>query len=55
MAPLAIGSYDLLHFPYDSCIAWKRGRFVVTIHDVKPLIFGKVSSGSRRLVTTVST
>ena len=34
------GQYDLLHFPYDSAIAWKRGRFVVTVHDVKPLIYG---------------
>jgi glycosyltransferase involved in cell wall biosynthesis len=40
LAPLLAGDYDVLHFPYDSCVAWKRGRFVVTIHDVKPLIFG---------------
>ncbi len=40
VAPLLEGRYDLLHFPYDSCIAWKRGKFVVTIHDVKPLLFG---------------
>ncbi|MGH7207284.1 MAG: glycosyltransferase family 4 protein [Nitrospiraceae bacterium] len=40
VAPLLAGRYDLLHFPYDSAIAWKRGRFVVTVHDVKPLIYG---------------
>ncbi|MBA5864063.1 MAG: glycosyltransferase [Nitrospira sp. CR1.1] len=39
VAPLLVGSYDVLHFPYDSCVAWKRGRFVTTIHDVKPLLF----------------
>lgn len=37
--PLLNGPYDLLHFPYDSCVAWKRGKFIVTIHDIKPLIF----------------
>jgi len=40
VAPVLAGRYDLLHFPYDSCVAWKRGAFVVTVHDVKPLIFG---------------
>lgn len=39
IAPLLVGSYDVLHFPYDSCVAWKRGKFVTTIHDVKPLLF----------------
>ena len=39
MAPLLAGSHDLLHFPYDSCVAWKRGRFIATIHDVKQLLF----------------
>ncbi|WP_447602323.1 glycosyltransferase family 4 protein [Nitrospira sp. Nam80] len=39
MAPLFTGPYDLLHFPYDSCVAWKRGKFVATIHDAKPLLF----------------
>ena len=39
VAPLLIGPYDVLHFPYDSCVAWKRGKFVATIHDVKPLLF----------------
>ena len=39
LAPLCIGSYDLLHFPYDSCIGLKRGKFVATIHDVIPLLF----------------
>jgi len=45
VAPRLAGPYDVLHFPYDSCVMWKRGRFVTTIHDVKPLIFG---SGRRR-------
>ncbi len=39
IAPLLAGPHDLLHFPYDSCAAWKRGKFVSTIHDVKPLLF----------------
>lgn len=39
VAPLLVGPYDVLHFPYDSCVAWKRGKFVPTIHDVKPLLF----------------
>lgn len=39
VAPLLVGPYDVLHFPYDSCVAWKRGTFVATIHDVKPLLF----------------
>ncbi len=39
VAPLLVGPYDVLHFPYDSCAAWKRGKFVATIHDVKPLLF----------------
>jgi glycosyltransferase involved in cell wall biosynthesis len=38
VAPLTAGAYDVLHFPYDSCIAWKRGKFIATIHDVKPLV-----------------
>ncbi len=45
-APLCVGQYDLLHFPYDSCIGMKRGKFVVTIHDVIPLLFP--NGGSRR-------
>ena len=36
IAPLFASSYDPLHFPYDSCVAIKRGKFVVTLHDVKP-------------------
>ncbi len=39
VVPLVGGRYDLLHFPYDSGVSWKRGKFVVTVHDVKPLIF----------------
>jgi len=38
-APLLAGRHDLLHFPYDSCVAWKRAKFVTTVHDVKPLLF----------------
>ncbi|TAJ23992.1 MAG: glycosyltransferase family 1 protein [Nitrospirae bacterium] len=45
VAPLLSGSHDLLHLPYDSCVAWKRGKLVVTIHDVKPLLFGSPSQG----------
>ncbi len=41
VAPWLGGPCDLLHFPYDSRVVWKRGKFVVTIHDVKPLIFGE--------------
>ncbi len=39
LAPLLVGDYDLLHFPYDSCIGLKRGKFVVTLHDAKPILF----------------
>jgi glycosyltransferase involved in cell wall biosynthesis len=39
MIPIVAGPYDLLHLPYDSCVAWKKGRLVATIHDVKPLLF----------------
>ena len=44
VAPLVAGPYDLLHFPYDSCVAWKRGKFVATIHDAKPLLFPELRS-----------
>ena len=39
LAPLLCGAHDVLHLPYDSCVALKRGKLVVTIHDVKPLLF----------------
>ena len=39
LAPLVVGNYDLLHFPYDSCIAMKKGKFIVTLHDAKPILF----------------
>jgi glycosyltransferase involved in cell wall biosynthesis len=39
IVPLIFRPYDVLHFPYDSCVAFKHGKFVVTIHDVKPLLF----------------
>ena len=42
--PFWKGPYDLLHFPYDSCVAWKRAKFVVTIHDIKPLLFPALRS-----------
>ena len=45
IAPLLVGPYDLLHFPFDSCVAVKRGKFVTTIHDVKPLL---LSDGKRQ-------
>ena len=45
IAPLLVGHYDLLHFPFDSCVAMKRGKFVTTIHDVKPLL---LSDGKRK-------
>jgi glycosyltransferase involved in cell wall biosynthesis len=36
---LLIKPYDVLHFPYDSFIFYKRGKFVATIHDMLPVIF----------------
>lgn len=39
IVPLISRPYDVLHFPYDSCMAFKHGKFMVTIHDVKPLLF----------------
>ena len=44
ICPLLVGKYDLLHFPYDSCIGRKRGKFVVTLHDAKPQLFPKSSN-----------
>ena len=44
LAPLVVGNYDLLHFPYDSCIGMKRGKFVVTLHDAKPILFPQRSN-----------
>ena len=44
LAPLVVGKYDLLHFPYDSCLGMKRGKFVVTLHDAKPILFPSESS-----------
>ncbi|MFO0773139.1 MAG: glycosyltransferase family 1 protein [Nitrospiraceae bacterium] len=40
LVPWTGGVCDLLHLPYDSCLAWPRSPVLVTIHDVKPLIFG---------------
>ena len=44
VAPLVVGRYDLLHLPYDSCVAWKTAKLVVTVHDLKPLITGGTGS-----------
>ena len=44
LAPLVVGNYDLLHFPYDSCIGMKRGKFVVTLHDAKPILYPHTSN-----------
>ncbi len=41
ICPLLVGKYDLLHFPYDSCVGTKRGKFVVTLHDAKSQLFPK--------------
>ncbi len=46
VAPLLVGAYDVLHFPYDSAVAWKRGKFVSTIHDVKPLLFPELRTSA---------
>jgi glycosyltransferase involved in cell wall biosynthesis len=42
LTPALVGGYDLLHFPYDSAVIWKRSKFVVTVHDVKPMLFGSL-------------
>lgn len=42
--PFVAGPHDVLHFPYDAAIAWKRTPRIVTIHDVKPLIFEELRS-----------
>lgn len=39
LVPLIAGPHDLLHFPYDSCVAWKRAKFIATVHDIKPVLF----------------
>jgi glycosyltransferase involved in cell wall biosynthesis len=39
MVPWLCGRHDILHLPYDSCVVGKRGKLIVTIHDVKPLLF----------------
>ncbi len=43
VTPFLVGPHDVLHFPYDSCVAWKQRRFVTTIHDVKPLVFPELN------------
>lgn len=40
LVAILAGEADVLHFPYDSAVMRKRSRFIVTIHDVKPLLFG---------------
>jgi glycosyltransferase involved in cell wall biosynthesis len=37
--PWLCGPHDILHLPYDSCVIRKRGKLIVTIHDLKPLLF----------------
>jgi glycosyltransferase involved in cell wall biosynthesis len=39
VVPWLCGRHDILHLPYDSCVIGKRGKLIVTIHDVKPLLF----------------
>ena len=41
VAPCLVKNHDLVHLPYDSCLAHNRAKLVVTIHDVKPLLFPK--------------
>jgi glycosyltransferase involved in cell wall biosynthesis len=53
VAPIMARPYDILHFPYDSCVAWKQGRFVTTIHDVKPLIFPELKSSRLNLNSVI--
>jgi glycosyltransferase involved in cell wall biosynthesis len=36
---LLVKPYDVLHFPYDSFICYKRENFVATVHDMLPIIF----------------
>ena len=43
-APLLNGDYDLIHFPYEAGVRWSRGKVVLTVHDVKPLIFPELRS-----------
>lgn len=42
--PCVAGPHDVLHFPYDAAIAWKRTPSIVTVHDVKPMIFKELQS-----------
>jgi len=49
VAPLVSGRYDILHFLYDSCILWKRGKFISTIHDMKPVLFPLGQAAPSRL------
>lgn len=51
-APWLAGKHDVLHFPYDSGVAWKRGKFIATIHDVKPLLFPQLNP-KRNLYNTI--
>lgn len=46
VSPLLAGPHEVLHFPYDSCVAWKRAKFVTTVHDVKPHLFGTYGTGT---------
>jgi alpha-1,3-rhamnosyl/mannosyltransferase len=44
VAPLFAKPHDVLHLPYDSCVAWKRGKLITTIHDAKPLLFPELQA-----------
>lgn len=41
LSHLLVEPYDVLHFPYDSFLIRKRGKFVATIHDMLPALFGQ--------------
>lgn len=45
VAPWLAAPHDLLHLPYDSCVAWKRGKLITTVHDVKPLLMETARQG----------
>lgn len=38
-APLLAHRHDVLHLPYDACVALKRGKLITTVHDIKPMLF----------------
>ncbi|MGQ0810048.1 MAG: glycosyltransferase family 4 protein [Nitrospiraceae bacterium] len=44
LSPWLAGRHDLIHFPYDSALAWKRSKFVTTVHDLKPMLFRELAA-----------